>query len=65
MAYTQAQLDALREAVARGVQTVEYDGQRVTYRSTDEMLRLIGVIERSLSGSVTTRTVYGTSRGFR
>lgn len=47
--YTQAQLDALRAAAARGVKTVSYDGQSVTYASMAEMLSLIAQIERELS----------------
>lgn len=49
MSYTQAQLDALRAAVAQGVREVTVDGRRVVYSTTDEMLRLIAVIERSLA----------------
>ena len=63
--YTQAQLDALRTAAAKGVRKVEYDGQRVEYGSVDDMLKLISVIERDLSGNTTTRRVFGTSNGFR
>lgn len=47
--YTQEQLTALKAAVARGVRTVSYDGQSVTYASTAEMLRIIAMIERELS----------------
>lgn len=47
--YTQAQLDALRASVARGVKTVSYDGNSATYNSIDEMLKLISVIERALN----------------
>ena len=47
--YTQGQLDALRAAVARGVKTVSYDGNSVTYQSVDDMLKLIATIERSLN----------------
>lgn len=65
MAYTQTQLDALRNAAARGVLEVEYDGQRVKYQSLQQILRMISIIERSLSGATVHRTVYGTSNGMR
>lgn len=39
MAFTQAQIDALDAAIAANVLTVEYDGERVTYRSMDELLK--------------------------
>ncbi|MES2845632.1 MAG: hypothetical protein V4747_11435 [Pseudomonadota bacterium] len=51
MSYTQIQLDALRTAVARGVRTVTTDGNTVTYASTDEMLRLIAIIERDIAAA--------------
>lgn len=65
MAYSQAQLDALRVAVARGVRTVEYDGQRVQYQSVAEMLQLISLIERELSQVAVKRYVYGAGSGAR
>lgn len=65
MAYTQTQLDALKDAAAKGVLEVEYDNQRVKYRSLTEMLRMISIIERELSGQAVHRTVYGTSNGMR
>lgn len=65
MAYTQTQLDALKDAAAKGVLEVEYDNQRVKYRSLTEMLRMISIIERELSGQAVHRIVYGTSNGMR
>lgn len=63
--YTQAQLDALRAAATKGVRTVEYDGQRVTYNSLAEILQMISIIERDLSGAISKRVVYGAGRGLR
>lgn len=40
MAWTQAKLDALNDAIASGVRSVSYDGETVTYRTLDEMLRI-------------------------
>lgn len=37
MAFTQAQLDALDEAIAEGVLVVEYQDKKVRYRSLAEM----------------------------
>lgn len=50
MAWTQAQLDALSAAIAKGVTTVSYDGNRVEYRSLDEMLKLKQEMENDISG---------------
>ncbi len=51
MAYSQAQLDALRQAIAQGVTTIEYQGKRITYRSLDEMTALEARIARDLAGT--------------
>lgn len=50
--YTQTQLDALRAAVATGaLQVRNSNHEMVTYRSLEEMQRLIGVMERALGGA--------------
>lgn len=63
--YTQAQVDALREAIARGVRKVEYDGQSVTYNSLKDMQSQLSVMVRNISGQTVKRVVYSTSRGLR
>jgi hypothetical protein len=49
MAVTQIQLDAIDDAIARGVLTVEYDGHRVTYHSLDELLKARRFVAQQLS----------------
>jgi hypothetical protein len=51
VSYTQAQVTALKNAVAAGVRTVTTDGHSVTYASTSEMLRVISVMEKELDAS--------------
>jgi len=51
MAYTQAQLNAIKEAFASGTLTVDYDGKRVTYRSLREMKEIIATIEAELAAA--------------
>lgn len=46
--FTQAQHDLLVKAIAEGVLTVQYEDRRTTYRSLDEMLRLLSLMERDL-----------------
>jgi phage terminase small subunit len=46
--YTLEQVQALEAALAQGVQTVEYDNQRITYRSASEMRRQLAEMKRSL-----------------
>ncbi len=49
MPYTQAQIDALRVAIASGVQRVNYNGRDVTYASLDKMLQVLRVMEDELA----------------
>ena len=49
MAWTQAEYDTLKAAVASGVQTVRYQDRTVTYHSLEQMRSLLGDMERSLS----------------
>lgn len=48
--YTQAQIDALRSALARGVRSVsDSEGNTVTYASFNEMRRQLAVMERDVN----------------
>jgi len=59
MAYTQAQLDALKRAIAAGVTEVDYNGRRVKYRSLAEMQRIAELMAEEISPSTATpRTSY-------
>lgn len=51
MAWTQADLDALKAVKAKGVLTVEYTDQRVTYRSLAEIDSVIADMEAELGTS--------------
>jgi hypothetical protein len=67
MAFTQAQLTAIREAYANGVTEAALpDGSKVRYRSLDEMQRVIADIEYSLGIRATHKNVTYPShtRGF-
>lgn len=52
MAFTSAQLAALEEAIALGALSVRYADRTVTYRNQEEMLQLLGRMQRALSGTV-------------
>lgn len=39
MAYTQADLDRIKHAIATGELSIEKDGKKVTYRSISELMR--------------------------
>jgi len=67
MAYSQTDLDNLQAAIARGVLQCSQNGEMVTFRSLDEMLRLEAKLKRELAASVDAQTVYTpiTSTGWR
>ena len=48
MAFSQAQLDALEDAITQGALSVKYADKEVTYRSVSEMLRIRDLIRRQL-----------------
>lgn len=48
MAYTQAQLDALEAALAKGEKRVSFGDKTVEYRSVDELQSAIDLIKRDL-----------------
>jgi len=48
MAYTLEQVAALEAAIAEGALTVKYADKQVTYRSLDEMLRILGIMRGDL-----------------
>lgn len=58
MAFTQAQLDALEEAISQGVLVVKYKDREVRYRSLDEMQRLRETIRRELGLSAPSVRLY-------
>lgn len=50
--FTVEQYQALVSAIAQGATTVKYGDKEVTYRSLNEMLRLMGVMETQLGSQV-------------
>lgn len=48
MAYTQADLDALQKAIAKGAKSVQMDGERVDFRSLSEMQGLESKLKAEL-----------------
>jgi hypothetical protein len=64
MAFTQAQIDALKAAIALGVTQVSYQGRTTTYRSLDEMKSALRMMEAEVNtgGSAPRRTTFATFR---
>lgn len=51
MAWTQSDVDALKDAIARGVKSVTSQGRTVVYHSLDEMLKALQAMEAEVAGS--------------
>lgn len=65
--WTQADIDRLKEAVARGVSSVTYDGpprRTVQYQSLSEMRRLLASMNRQVQGAPRNRKAQF-RKGFR
>lgn len=59
MAYTQADIDALKDAIKTGALKVRYaDGREVTYRSLTEMERILDSMETEVKGEAKIRTSF-------
>jgi len=61
MAVTQADIDALNEAIASGERQVTLGGQSITYRSVDDLIKARADLEAQLakqSGKTRPRRVY-------
>lgn len=59
MAYSQAQIDALRAAIASGATRVSYDGKSVEYRSLAEMIAILERMEIEANGDRRRRRTLG------
>lgn len=55
MAYTQADLDAIKAAIATGAKKVKFRDKEVEYNSIEELLQAQAAIESELGQSVSTR----------
>lgn len=51
MAWTQAELDALRRAYASGTLRVTYDGRTVEYGNADDLMKRIRAIEAEVEAT--------------
>lgn len=64
---TPEEAEELRKVVVSGVQTVESDDRRVTYRSLDDLLRVLGqaTVETPGAASKTRRRYVAFSKGWQ
>jgi hypothetical protein len=52
---TQAELDRLKKARSSPAQTIEKDGERVTFRPIDELSKAIQITDEEVNGSTRTQ----------
>lgn len=68
MAVTQAQIDALNDAIADGVRQVTIDGHTTTYNTTDSLIRarddLVIQLQRAERKQRTRTLVHYAGRGY-
>lgn len=68
MAFTQTEIDKLKQAIALGALRVRYADRDVTYRSLDEMRETLGMMEAEVGTAAgkrrTRKVLFQTSRGF-
>jgi len=64
MAFTQADIDALKQAILdrKGAKTITFNDRSVTFDTIDEMLKLLSVMQAEVSGGSRTRYAI-TSKG--
>jgi hypothetical protein len=65
MAWTAAELDALRKAYASGTLRVSFEGRSVEYGSAADLLSRIRVIESEIAGQAGTRAPRHSLASFR
>ncbi len=64
MAWTQADIDALKAAIAGGARSVTFGDRTVVYHSLEEQLKALAVMETSVNAATrSTYRVAATSKG--
>lgn len=56
MAWTQAEIDTLKAAIAKGVKTVAYSDKTITYQNLEEMLQALNVMEGNVEAEASAAT---------
>lgn len=65
MAYTQAELDALKQAFASGTLEVTFEGKRVKYGDATDLLTRIRAIESEIAATTSQPLPVGRFAGYR
>lgn len=64
MSYTLEQITILETSIAQGALTVEYSDKKVTYRSLDEMLKILSIMKGDVEGQTPGATGGGQGKRF-
>lgn len=64
MEFTQANLATLNKAIASGRLAVECDGEKITYRSLNELLKARDLVKASLAAQSSTPRTRGSIASF-
>lgn len=67
MAWTQADVDALKAAIATGIRRVRYNDREVEYQSIDQMQAALGLMAQEVATATGTAKPFirlGTRKGF-
>ncbi len=56
--WTQANLDALEAAIAKGVKSVSYGDRRVDYNTLDEMLKLRATMRDEIASPQVSQAIF-------
>ncbi len=51
MAWTQTDIDKLKQAIGRGARSLELNGEKVTYGSLSEMRKTLAMMEAEVNGT--------------
>lgn len=51
MAFNQQQIDALEKAISQGALKVKYQDREVQYRSLDEMMSILNMMQKAVGNS--------------
>ena len=57
MAWTQAQVDSAKTALASGKLQVRFGDRSITYRSVDELRRAIAIMESEVNAATKTKVI--------
>jgi hypothetical protein len=65
MAYTQTDLDNIEKAIASGQRSMQYNGRRIEWQTTADMLKARDTIKKEVDDAASKETGVERPRGYR